>query len=140
MTECQRPPTHPSPFQSDGPAIGGIPARHHFRWHTELGNGLWTGFRFAGAPAERIGKALIRQGLSRLKDMNAHGCCLVGHPDYYRKFGFENVPGLGHEGVPAEVFFALSFDGHVPQGTVSFHEGFKADGHGEDSDEPLRRG
>jgi putative acetyltransferase len=75
-----------------------------------------------------IGKALIREGLSRLKDMNAKGCCLVGHPDYYRKFGFKNVPGLVHEGVPQEVFFALSFDGHTPQGTVAFHEGFKADG------------
>jgi putative acetyltransferase len=75
-----------------------------------------------------IGKALIREGLSRLKDMNAQGCCLVGHPDYYRKFGFKNMPGLVHEGVPQEVFFALSFDGHTPQGTVTFHEGFKADG------------
>ncbi len=52
----------------------------------------------------------------------------MGHPDYYRKFGFENVTGLVHEGVPPEVFFALSFDGHTPQGTVEFHEGFKADG------------
>ncbi len=76
-----------------------------------------------------IGKALIREGLSRLKDMNAQGCCLVGHPDYYRKFGFKNMPGLVHEGVPQEVFFALSFDGRTPQGTVAFHEGFKADGH-----------
>ncbi len=75
-----------------------------------------------------IGKALIREGLSRLKGMNAQGCCLVGHPDYYRKFGFNNVPGLAHEGVPPEVFFALSFDGPTPQGTVTFHHGFKADG------------
>jgi len=75
-----------------------------------------------------IGKALIWEGLSRLKDMNARGCCLVGHPEYYRKFGFHNVPGLVYEGVPPEVFFALSFDGHIPQGSVTFHEGFKADG------------
>jgi putative acetyltransferase len=75
-----------------------------------------------------IGKALIQEGLSRLEDMNAQGCCLIGHPDYYRKFGFKNVPGLAHEGVPQEVFFALSFDGHTPQGTVTFHDGFKADG------------
>ena len=75
-----------------------------------------------------IGKALIREGLSRLQDMNARGCCLVGHPDYYRKFGFKNVSGLVHEGVPQEVFLALSLDGHTPQGTVTFHEGFKADG------------
>ena len=75
-----------------------------------------------------IGTALIQEGLSRLKDLNAAGCCVVGHPDYYRKFAFENVPGLTVEGVPPEVFFALSFDGHCPEGAVSFHEGFKADG------------
>ena len=75
-----------------------------------------------------IGEALIRAGLSRLKEMNARGCCLVGHPDYYKKFGFRNIPGLVHEGVPQEVFLALSFNGHTPQGTVTFHEGFKADG------------
>jgi putative acetyltransferase len=75
-----------------------------------------------------IGKALIREGLARMRDMNAQGCCLVGHPDYYRKFGFKNMSRLVHEGVPQEVFFALSFDGHIPQGTVTFHEGFKADG------------
>jgi putative acetyltransferase len=86
-----------------------------------------------------IGKALIREGLSRLKDTNAQGCCLVGHPDYYRKFGFKNMSGLVHEGVPQEVFFALSFDGHVPQGTVTFHEAFKADGRQEGAGDALRR-
>jgi len=63
-----------------------------------------------------IGKALIREGLSQLRDINAQGFCLVGHPDYYRKFGFTNIQGLAHEGVPPEVFFALSFEGHIPQG------------------------
>ena len=75
-----------------------------------------------------IGKALIQEGLSRLRDLDAHGCCLVGHPDYYRRFGFRNIRGLVHEGVPEEVFFALSLDGHIPQGIVEFHVGFKADG------------
>jgi len=75
-----------------------------------------------------IGTKLIEEGLSRLKDMNAGGCCLVGHPEYYRKFGFTNSPGLVLEGVPPDVFFALSFDGHFPEGTVTFHEAFKADG------------
>jgi putative acetyltransferase len=75
-----------------------------------------------------IGEALIQEGLSRLKDLDAKGCCLVGHPQYYRRFGFENVAGLVHEGVPQEVFFALSFDGRFPQGNVTFHEGFKANG------------
>ncbi|MEG3921500.1 N-acetyltransferase [Microcoleus sp. T3_A4] len=73
-----------------------------------------------------IGKALIQEGLSRLKQGGAKGCCLVGHPNYYKKFGFENIVGLVLDGVPHEVFFALSFDGHYPQGNVMFHEGFQA--------------
>jgi putative acetyltransferase len=75
-----------------------------------------------------VGKALIHEGLSRLKGLGARGCCLVGHPKYYRKFGFDSIPDLVHEGVPPEVFLALSFGGHIPRGTVTFHEGFKADG------------
>ena len=75
-----------------------------------------------------IGSALIREGLARLKDLGARGCCLVGHPAYYRRFGFQNVRGLVCDEVPEEVFFVLSFDGHVPQGTVEFHAGFRAGG------------
>lgn len=73
-----------------------------------------------------IGQALIRDGLSRLKALNARGCCLVGHPAYYRQFGFTNPAGLAVEGVPPEVFFALPFDGHMPQGTVTFHAAFQS--------------
>jgi putative acetyltransferase len=75
-----------------------------------------------------MGSALIQEGIARLKDLGARGCCLVGHPDYYRRFGFQNVRGLVHEGVPEEVFFVLSLDDHIPQGIVEFHAGFKADG------------
>jgi len=76
-----------------------------------------------------FGKSLIQEGLSRLKSLNARGCCLVGHPDYYRQFGFRNSTTLRVHGVPPEVFFVLSFSGHYPRGTVTFHDGFKADGH-----------
>ncbi|MGB5231304.1 MAG: GNAT family N-acetyltransferase [Desulfoprunum sp.] len=75
-----------------------------------------------------IGTTLIRQGLARLHDLGARGCCLVGHPEYYRKFGFENVSEFVVEGVPPEVFFALSFNGLYPQGKVTFHAGFRAEG------------
>lgn len=75
-----------------------------------------------------IGKALIQEGLARLKELGAKGCCLVGHPQYYPKFGFVNFPGLVHAGVPQEAFFALAFDGRFPQGEVIFHEGFNATG------------
>lgn len=75
-----------------------------------------------------IGKALVEAGLARLRQLGAGGCCLVGHPDYYRRFGFVNVDGLGLTGVPPEVFFALSFDGAMPKGEVVFHPGFQATG------------
>lgn len=74
-----------------------------------------------------VGKALISEGLSRLKKFKAQGCCLVG-TRYYERFGFKNLPGLVHEGVPQEVFFALAFAGSAPQGSVTFHESFKAVG------------
>lgn len=74
-----------------------------------------------------IGKTLINKGLSLLKDMGAHGCALVGPPEYYIKFGFKNYPELIHEGVPQEVFLILPFTGKVPNGIVVFHEGFKAE-------------
>ncbi len=73
-----------------------------------------------------IGKALIQAGLDRLKALNAKGCCLVGHPEYYKKVGFKNVAGFIFEGVPEAAFFALSFDGKYPQGCVTFHEAFQA--------------
>ena len=80
-----------------------------------------------------VGKALIREGLSRLREIDAQGCCLVGHPDYYRKFGFRNSPELVYEGVPQEAFFTLSFSEHTPRGTVAFHDAFRLDSQQEDA-------
>lgn len=75
-----------------------------------------------------IGGMLIREGLTRLKAINASGCYLVGHPQYYRRFGFENIDGLYCEGVSPEVSFALSFTGTMPQGKVSYHPAFFVSG------------
>ena len=73
-----------------------------------------------------IGKALINEGLSLLKQLGGQGCALVGDPNYYKRFGFKNFPELVHEGVPQEVFLALPFTEKVPQGTVVFHKAFLA--------------
>ncbi len=73
-----------------------------------------------------IGKALIDEGLSRLKKLGGQGCVLVGDPNYYKRFGFKNYPELVHEGIPQEFFLALPFNEKVPQGTVVFHEAFLA--------------
>jgi putative acetyltransferase len=106
------------------------------------GTGNWFGLGPVSVLPEHqrqgIGKALIREGLSRLKVLGARGCCLVGHQEYYRQFGFRNPEGLDLEGVPEEVFFALSFNGSIPQGTVAFHEAFKSDGRQEGPEAAAR--
>jgi len=73
-----------------------------------------------------IGKSLMHEGLSALKALGAKGCALVGDPHYYQRFGFRNIPGLMHEGIPQEYFLALPFDDATPQGTVKFHRAFTA--------------
>lgn len=75
---------------------------------------------------EGIGSALIRDGLGRLSASGAAGCVLLGEPDYYHRFGFQNDEGLRYEGAPAEYFMRLSFDGVPPSGRVEYHDGFGA--------------
>jgi putative acetyltransferase len=73
-----------------------------------------------------IGKSLVNKGLSMLKELDGQGCTLVGDPNYYKHFGFRNIPDLIYEGIPQEFFVALPFTENVPQGIVVFHEGFQA--------------
>lgn len=71
-----------------------------------------------------IGGLLIRKGLAELETIGAAGCCLVGHPEYYGRFGFIHPDGMFYEGVDPEAFFALSFSGEYPPGRVAFHSAF----------------
>ncbi|MFZ2089325.1 MAG: N-acetyltransferase [Desulfobaccales bacterium] len=83
------------------------------------------------APAHQrqgFGKALMHEGLSRLKALGANGCVLVGDPDYYERFGFRSFPELMHEGVPPENLLVLPFGRNKPQGVVLFHQSFAAKG------------
>ena len=73
-----------------------------------------------------IGKSLIQEGLLLLKRLGGQGCVLVGDPNYYKRFGFKNIPSLVYEGIPQEVFLALPFNEKTPQGIVVFHKGFLA--------------
>ncbi|MFA6174418.1 MAG: N-acetyltransferase [Kiritimatiellales bacterium] len=73
-----------------------------------------------------IGKALIREGLARLKASGANGCLLVGEPAYYKRFGFKHYPKLILEKIPPSYFLARPFGKTVPRGAVTFHDGFNA--------------
>ncbi|KJS30517.1 MAG: GCN5 family acetyltransferase [Desulfatitalea sp. BRH_c12] len=82
---------------------------------------VWPAYQRQG-----IGKALINEGLSMLKELDGNGCALVGDPNYYKRFGFRNIPDLVYEGIPQEYFLALAFTENMPRGIVVFHEGFLA--------------
>lgn len=71
-----------------------------------------------------IGKALIGEGLSRLKSLGAEGCVLVGEPAYYQRFGFKQFPDLHMEGVPDAYVLALPFSEKVASGFLMHHKAF----------------
>lgn len=72
-----------------------------------------------------IGSALIKEGLSKIREMGAKGCVLEGSPDYYQRFGFKSYSGLTYEFAPEPKYFmALPFYEEVPEGKVDFHEAF----------------
>lgn len=72
-----------------------------------------------------IGSALIKEGLSKIREAGAKGCVLEGSPRYYQRFGFKSYLKLRYEGAPSpEYFMALSFHDEIPEGKVEFHKAF----------------
>jgi putative acetyltransferase len=60
-----------------------------------------------------IGSALVRQGLTRCKDLRCCAVVVVGHPEYYPRFGF--VPAGRYAlrceyDVPADVFMVAELE------------------------------
>lgn len=73
-----------------------------------------------------IGSKLMKEGLNRIKALNAKGCVLLGDPNYYGKFGFKADARLILGGVPAEYFQILPFTDHIPSGYVIYSNAFNA--------------
>ncbi|MGH7399527.1 MAG: GNAT family N-acetyltransferase [Candidatus Rokuibacteriota bacterium] len=87
----------------------------------------------AVAPARQrggIGSALVRPGLDECRRLGADGAVVLGHPDFYPRFGF--APGvrfgLGCEyDVPLETFMVLELRPDALRGaagTVQYHAAF----------------
>ncbi|QOZ31717.1 GNAT family N-acetyltransferase [Bradyrhizobium sp. CCBAU 53421] len=73
---------------------------------------------------QRIGGALIGEGLIRLAALGAHGCVVLGDPAYYRRFCFLDDRTLTYGGKPSPYFQRLVLKGEPPKGDVSFHPAF----------------
>jgi predicted N-acetyltransferase YhbS len=90
--------------------------------------GDWYGLGPVSVRPERqrqgIGAALIRAGLARLEALGAAGCVLLGHRDYYPRFGFAHDPGLTFAGTVNPAFQHLTLRGETPRGEVVYHEAF----------------
>jgi putative acetyltransferase len=61
-----------------------------------------------------IGSSLVRAGLDLLREAGCPYVIVLGHPDYYPRFGFETASALGvtceYEGVPDEAFMINILD------------------------------
>ncbi len=83
-----------------------------------------------GHQGQGIGSALVRAGLKQCRQIGFGAVVVLGHPEYYPRFGF--VPstrfGIGCEyDVPKEVFMVLELDNgylHSASGKVEYHTAF----------------
>jgi putative acetyltransferase len=73
-----------------------------------------------------IGARLIREGLARLAASGTEACVLLGHPDYYPRFGFSHDPALTYEDYVTPAFQRLVLRGSPPTGRVAYHPAFAA--------------
>ena len=71
-----------------------------------------------------IGKALIAEGLRRLRNDGAAGCALIGNPDIYRSSGFESDGLLLYDGVEPRIVQRIVFQGMAPRGVLTFSDAF----------------
>ena len=67
-----------------------------------------------------IGTALIKYGIARLKESCCPFLIVLGHPEYYLRFGFKLACQYGlqsqWDGVPDEAFMIMILDKNITQG------------------------
>jgi putative acetyltransferase len=79
---------------------------------------------------EGIGSALVREGLARCRQIGSGAVVVLGHPQYYPRFGFVPASEFGIDSeydVPDEVFMALEIQpGALDNigGIARYHEAF----------------
>lgn len=71
-----------------------------------------------------IGRALVEQGLARLKEIGAAGCALIGDPALYARLGFQCNTRLRFGDVPPEVVQFRTLSGKDPEGQLTYAPAF----------------
>ena len=80
---------------------------------------------------QAIGSGLVRAGLDACRRMGAGGVVVVGHPEFYPRFGFSRASGFQltcEFNVPDDVFMALELrEGALRGGgLIRYHPAFSA--------------
>ena len=73
-----------------------------------------------------IGRALVAEGLQRLRDRGARGCALVGDPTIYSRMGFTSDGSLSHMELDRSLVQQVTFSGPAPRGELRFATAFGA--------------
>lgn len=77
-----------------------------------------------------IGSALVRSGLDRCRQVGCAAVVVLGHPEYYLRFGFVPASRFGircEYDVPDDVFMTLEFQTGIlngKAGTIRYHAAF----------------
>ena len=77
-----------------------------------------------------IGSALVRAGVEQCQQLGFGAVVVLGHPEYYPRFGFEPAVGFGigcEYEVPEEAFMAVELEPDYLRGlsgVVKYHEAF----------------
>lgn len=88
----------------------------------------------AVAPARQgtgIGSSMVRAGLARCAELGVDAVVVLGHPDYYPRFGFSPASGYGigcELDVPDDAFLAIELRPaclNGAAGTARYHAAFK---------------
>ncbi|MEL6616594.1 MAG: N-acetyltransferase, partial [Bacteroidota bacterium] len=83
-----------------------------------------------GRQRQGIGSALVRAGLDACREAEATAVVVLGHPDYYPRFGFAPARTFGLSdayGAPPEAFLALEIAPgalDAASGVVHYHDAF----------------
>lgn len=81
-----------------------------------------------GRQGRGIGSALVRRGLEDCRELGSRGIVVLGHPAFYRRFGF--APASRHDitciyDAPDEAFMALALgDADLPKGRALYQPEF----------------
>ena len=109
--------------EDSGCVVGHVfftPATVESETGTIEGMGLAPMAVLPGRQRQGIGSNLVEHGLKILRERGCPFVIVLGHREYYRRFGFEPASRYGlkcqWEGVPDEAFVVLIFDEQVMAG------------------------